>query len=112
MATELSLAQRIFDAELAVSLLHDELFQTICANGAIDGYLFTEWRFDDYDSSIEFDGCAPDFRLTEDQQKLLWSIGFDRCWLNHTDGWETYYQKTGSVEGSRMCRAPQTERSE
>jgi len=48
-------------------------------------------RFDYYDCSFELDGVQNDFALTRSQWKGIAEIGFDRCWLNHIDGSESYY---------------------
>lgn len=95
------LADRIFDASRALGVADGELFDVVCGDGKIDGNKFEDWHFDPYDDSIEFDGCADDMAITEADQKLLWSVGFERCWLNHKDGTETYYWHGGAVTGQR-----------
>ena len=82
---------RLMDAHDQVNRLDAELHEVLCTKGGIDGYQFHDWHFDSYDLSIEFDGCKPDWRLSEKDQQVLWAAGFLRCWLNHTDGWETAY---------------------
>lgn len=57
----------------------------------IDGFEFETIGGDYYDTSIEFYGVPPEARLSEAAQRFIWKAGFIRCWLNHTDGWETYY---------------------
>jgi len=46
---------------------------------------------DEYDNSIELCEVPNDNRLSETQQLYINDAGFYRCWLNHCDGWETYY---------------------
>lgn len=73
----------------------------------------TDWDrvwTDPYDSSIEFGSAAPDDRLSPEAQEYLYQEGFARCWLNHTDGMETYYvfhdEKWSKPEGYRKESAP------
>jgi hypothetical protein len=55
------------------------------------------FRYDDYDSSIEIDNVPPDFRLSKDSWKMLMDEGFRICFVNHTDGWETHYNRNNST---------------
>lgn len=96
-----SIAERIFKARMDFNLADADLYEILCEHGSINGHMFENWHFDDYDSSIEFDGCANDWRLTADDQALLWASGFQRTWLNHQDGSETYYRDGGDVTGYR-----------
>lgn len=47
--------------------------------------------WDDYDNSMELGEVGNDVRLTDEQQQVVIDAGFSRIWLNHKDGWETYY---------------------
>ncbi len=83
------LAGRVFDAQremsMAESALEDALFDLPSCNcfGTFNAGSFTDWRFDDYDASIEFDECDDAWRLTVPNLEQLWAVGFLRCWLNH-----------------------------
>lgn len=57
--------------------------------------------YDDYDASIEFYGVAPDNRLSQEAKEYLKGLGFSRCWLNHKDNMETYYDLWNNSEESR-----------
>jgi hypothetical protein len=46
---------------------------------------------DGHDLSIEFYGVEDEVRLDEATQRFIFDEGFDRCWLNHKNGMETYY---------------------
>lgn len=52
---------------------------------------FDETWTDSYDLSVEFSKVADDARLTAEQQEIISDAGFARCWLNHDDGFQTYY---------------------
>jgi hypothetical protein len=47
---------------------------------------------DEYDNSVELHGVPNECRLSEKQQRYLFDAGFSQCWLNHCDGWETFYR--------------------
>jgi hypothetical protein len=55
---------------------------------------FEKMWCDSYDNSIEFSGLLPEFRLNPEAFEFLKNNGFDRCYLNHNDMWETHYIKT------------------
>lgn len=57
---------------------------------------------DDYDSSIEFGGVVPDVRLNEAVCQFLFENGFSRCYVNHSDKWETHYHKLPKCEEWRV----------
>ena len=77
-----------------------------------------EWDFghttyDNYDCSFEFKDCIPSLRLNDAQKEYFVRCGFLRCWLCHTDGWETYYylkdgavieHRKKAVTGGIMCQ--------
>ncbi len=56
---------------------------------------------DDYDNSLEFYGVNPDARLSREALEFIWSEGFSRLWLNHTDDIETSYRANGKYQGWR-----------
>lgn len=76
----------------------------LCAGD--DGFDFGRTRTDWYDCSLEVDEVPPNVHLNEKQQRLLFDCGFMRCWLNHDDGWETYYVFSGdtfqATDGKRI----------
>ena len=94
------IANRIFNNIYENNELDSEL-HGLLEDAGISGDHYSDYHFDPYDSSIEFDCCAPDLRLAPEHQAALWNLGFARCWLNHSDGWETYYFEKGPAEGSR-----------
>ena len=96
------LGWRMLDAHDANCLLENE-FSDWCDALGIPGD-YTHTTVDPYDTSIEFKDCAPDMRLTPEQQRALWTLGFLRCWLCHEDDHETYYYKEDAnptTEGHR-----------
>lgn len=52
---------------------------------------FDRISHDPYDNSIEVDGVPPTTRLSEAAQRVIWSAGFRKAYVNHVDGWETHY---------------------
>lgn len=92
----------MLDAHDARCLLENEFSDWREVQGISGEYTHT--TVDPYDTSIEFLDCGSAMRLTPEQQKALWEIGFARCWLNHDDGSETYYyadDKTPTTDGFR-----------
>src|SRR3990172_3031730 len=67
---------------------------------------------DYYDCSIELIGCRADMRLSSELLQWLWAQGFDRVWLWHQDGMETFYYKTagGYGEARKKLDADQLQR--
>ena len=43
------------------------------------GIRYDDWHTDGYDGSIELYCCDP---LTDEQQAVLWKLGFDRAWTH------------------------------
>lgn len=64
------------------------------------GLDFTDVSCDPHDSSIELHDVPPACHLNQEVQEFMRSNGFDRCWLRHSDGHETYYHPLPS-EGER-----------
>ena len=52
---------------------------------------FLKIGWDEYDNSLEIYEVPADHRLNEDQQVIIRDAGFSKCYVNHTDGWETHY---------------------
>lgn len=46
---------------------------------------------DPYDMSLEFYHVPDQARLTDAAQTFIMTHGFQCCWLNHDNGWETLY---------------------
>jgi hypothetical protein len=97
--TKKSLAETIYEGEFAKAKLEDLLDDV--------GLPTENYGHDYYDNSIEFHKIAPDFRLNEAQQKVIFDAGFATCYVNHTDGWETHYNFNSrapftQVEGWRV----------
>lgn len=97
------LAARMFKANIERCQLSDELGESLEALGVSLDYV-DEW-VDDYDSSLELGGCDNDMRLTPEQVAGVFDLGFSRVWLNHKDGWETYYYEGGDLSGHRSQKS-------
>lgn len=82
-----SIADRMFDGFFAESGLETALDDAGCE--------YEKLGWDHYDCSLELHGCAPDFRLPLDAQKVVHDAGFAKCYVNHTDKWETHYSFSG-----------------
>lgn len=50
---------------------------------------------DSYDNSIEFHRCTDGERICEAAQRVIFDAGFSKCWTNHQDGSEWYYNWSG-----------------
>lgn len=74
----MSFAEAVFDAERQ----KDRLEGVLC--GALRDFFRRAncWtkRFDHYDSSVEF-WVSPGMELTDEEQAVLWILGFWNCWL-------------------------------
>lgn len=77
------LAKRIYLGDYALSELIGQL-----ADG---GVKFERTGHDWYDNSLELHGVPDDFRLTPVQQKIVYDAGFQKCYVNHLNHWETHY---------------------
>lgn len=44
-----------------------------------------------YDNSIEFYEVDNNARMGKEAQKVVFDAGFSSAYVNHSDGWETYY---------------------
>lgn len=66
---------------------------------------FTDW----YDNSITLRGATNDFRLTPEQQTYIRDSGFSKCYVCHSDGWETHYNLPDElpVRGWRRRKTPE-----
>jgi hypothetical protein len=99
-----NLAGALFASRRQLYNLEDELIDWIAER--IPGGSWMDFTYDHYDASLEVTGVADEARFSPDDLESLWALGFDACWLNHRDGWETYYVKGRPVEGYRRdCRA-------
>ena len=78
-----NIASRLYDAHYAESELENQLEQA--------GAEFEGLGWDWYDHSIELHGVTPDYRLSEEAQKIIHKAGFSTAFVNHTDKWETHY---------------------
>lgn len=53
---------------------------------------FTGIIYDDYDCSFELTGTNPEWEPTSEQMMVMFKdVGFDKCWVNYTDGNERHY---------------------
>lgn len=82
-------AQVFFDSLHAHQRVQEALEDIIDSAVPVDDYFIT--TYDAYDKSVEFKEAAPDMKLTGEQQKVLWDLGFAYTYLCHTDGYETFY---------------------
>lgn len=97
LAKERRFAELLFAAGLAESRFTDAIIEAAGDEDAQDAWEYERITGDDYDESIEFRGVGNDVRLNDLQQRLIFEAGFNRCWLNHKDGTETFYM-LGSVD--------------
>jgi len=101
MADEITLAQKYFDAYVAsMSLeddLNDALLEAVGINPGIEGHPwpFEDITYDHYDGSFEFKKTRLDWKITPEQLKLCWKLGFSRCWICYVNGDEQYYTWDG-----------------
>lgn len=91
----MSLAQQIHDAENAIAVARDALWDALALDlfGAkvgdrdpfieseFDKILFEDFITDEYDNSIELTGVPSGYELTSEQLSKLWAMGFAKCWL-------------------------------
>ncbi len=53
---------------------------------------FSGISYDDYDCSFELHEAVDEWEPTEEQLTVMFKeVGFQRCWVNHQDGQESYY---------------------
>lgn len=93
---EKELASKIWEGQLAQAILEDQ-FMTVCPG--LDDFNF---RYDEYDSSIEIDDLPDDFRLNKDSWQMFKEAGFYIIYLNHKNGWETHYNTEKYTDGWRV----------
>lgn len=69
----------------------------LCALLKTAGCQFKTIGWDHYDCSLELFGCPPEYRMTPDQQKLVYDQGFGKAYVNHDEPerWETHYSWYG-----------------
>jgi hypothetical protein len=97
VTTSPTLADRLFAAERAVTLVEDELHELLITILGGDGY--EDVTHDHYDRSIEIYGVGPDVVLSADDQEKLRAAGFDRCW--------THVHKTEARQPGERSYLPQ-----
>lgn len=78
-----------FEFDRAESGFTERLFE-------LTGYTWEDLGRDEYDNSLEIYKCQPDMRLSKESQEFLFGHGFGIVYLNHTDGWNTFYRTPGS----------------
>lgn len=84
--TKMKLAERIFEAQINDAVYKDEFENEALRILQIKGdWPFADYSFDYYDGSFELRGCDPALKLSEEQQKEFWQLGFSQCWLNYED---------------------------
>lgn len=88
----MSFADDMFKAFYALGRFEDDLGTELEKLGIPDQE-YNDLTWDHYDYSVEFKDACPHFRLTPEQLKGIWELGFHRLWICHADGWETYYHK-------------------
>lgn len=79
-----TIAERMFDGSHAEGELETQLYEA----GLKD---FERLGCDWYDCSLEIYGVPPEFRLSEEMQRICHAAGFAKVYVNHTDKWETHY---------------------
>ena len=74
-------------------LLADAIFDyfNLLLGGNDDGLtLLDDISTDHYDNSIELHGVKPSTAISEELRQAIKELGFDRYWINFTDGTEQY----------------------
>lgn len=120
-------ALRLFAAQNDLLRMEDELSD--CASRWVgvdpeeDGLIpFERVTYDYYDRSFELKGAMDSLSLPVEAQRQAAELGFQRCWLCHLDGSETYYvfedegpgwkKPRGAKEYTRECVVRSQERLE
>lgn len=93
-----SFADELFRARRQLEIIECNLFDLIVERL---GDVVEDTSYDPGDESIELHEVQNTVRLTPEQLDGFWKLGFKRLWLNHLDGWETYYYQGGPTEGHR-----------
>lgn len=86
--TELPLAAQLFEADLKLMSLEDDVLQTILGIlGVQNGqkWPFWDWIRDYYDGSFELVMASRRIVLSGDQRAELKALGFSRCWIRYTE---------------------------
>ena len=68
----------------------EERLSGLAGNGEESGD-FNRIGWDDYDKSLEIYEASPNFKLSPESRDFIFSNGFSKVYVNHTDGWETHY---------------------
>lgn len=93
-ANEKTLAGRLFEAQREAICLEHELCTKLAvilgggdpADSSFEDFKFCDVSYDDHDSSLELLGCNEALNLTQEQAAQIFALGFERVWLNWTDG--------------------------
>jgi hypothetical protein len=93
--SERTLAERIFDGSHAACQVEDRLDE-------MWPDVVHHTSHDSYDDSLEvyFEKTVPsDFKATQEEAKKIFGMGFNRFWLNFTDGTEQMCSNAWKGEG-------------
>ena len=102
-----SFADHLFDARQSLSDMEHRLAETVARWVGCEPD--DDWPFDDvthdyYDRSFELKEAGNDVALSVEAQREAEALGFQRCWLCHLDGSETYYVFASKTPGWKKAR--------
>lgn len=92
-------AEGWFDATRKERLYESGMIELLWSMLGTDSW--SELTSDYYDASFEIHGCDDSLAFTPEQLARFWALGFQKCWINHKDGTETHYWKSGDQAGYR-----------
>lgn len=103
-ANEKTLADQLFKCQIEQHTWREELSTRLSlilggvdpVDSAIEDLKFCDVSYDYYDWSLELQGCDDSLKLTQEQAKQIFALGFERFWLNWADGTELYVYKDAS----------------
>ena len=81
-------AEAAFTFESAQSDFEETLIELGCGE-------FSRIIWDSYDCSVELVGVSPGYVINNEALTYIFDQGFQRMWLNYTDGSEVYCHKGG-----------------
>jgi hypothetical protein len=88
----MTLPQDVFDAWSALCQAKDRLDEAVDVWVPALACDYDDITFDYYDASFEVKGCADELRIPDVSIPKIRSAGFERVWLCHRNGAETFYE--------------------
>ena len=94
--TEFTTASDLYAAQTRFGILMDRFEEWLAKLLGVEYVPGERITLDDYDHSFELKEVdSPTFRWPDDKLQPIWDAGFDKFWICHKNGWETYYAKGG-----------------